>query len=246
MGTVNFSVIMPAYNAQGTIKAAIESVVRQTCRDFELIVVDDCSTDNTGAIAQQSANGDSRIRVLATPRNLGVAGARNVAIAAASGRYIAFLDSDDLWFPKKLEKQLECHHSGALVVYAGYERVAVNGARKTIRVPDRIGYKRLLRGNAIANLTGSYDASSLGKYYQKSIGHEDYLMWLQIVQKSEVAHAAEGVFALYRMSEESISSNKLRGCLWTWRIYRNEMGIAFFPALACFLCYVVRAAVKYR
>lgn len=246
MGTVNFSVIMPAYNAQGTIKAAIESVVRQTCQDFELIVVDDCSTDNTRAITQQSANGDSRIRVLATPRNLGVAGARNVAIAAASGRYIAFLDSDDLWFPKKLEKQLECHQSGALVVYAGYERVAMDGARKIIRVPGQVGYQQLLRGNVIANLTGSYDAFSLGKYYQKSIGHEDYLMWLQIVKKSEVAHAAEGVFASYRVSGESLSSNKLRGCLWTWRIYRNEIGIPFFPALISFLCYVARATVKHR
>lgn len=239
-----FSVIMPAFNCEATLGDAIVSVLSQTFSDFELIVVDDCSLDSSRSIAESYARKDSRIKIVCLEKNKGVAEARNAGIYLARGRYIAFLDSDDLWLPEKLEAQHVEFCQGAQVVYGSYVRFYPDGVEKQVRAPSKTTYRSLLYGNCIGNLTAAYDSFTLGKYYQESIGHEDYLMWLHILSSGVVAKGVEWPLARYRVGEYSLSGNKVRAAAWTWRIYREKLGLSFVTSAYYFGSYVASALFK--
>lgn len=243
MHSVTFSVIMPVYNARDTICIAIDSVLDQSYGDFELIVVDDASTDDCRAIVQQYVGRDFRIIAIFSDVNQGVAKSRNVGVAAAKGRYITFLDSDDLWLPGKLAAQYEAFNGGACVVYSSYIRFFSNGKEQVVKVPPQATYKNLLRGNCIGNLTGAYDSFLLGKFYQKTVGHEDYLMWLQILSCGAIAQGIQRPLARYRVGN-SLSANKFRAAAWTWNIYRRELGLSLGGALISFLRYACASVFK--
>lgn len=238
-----FSVIMPAYNAQETIGAAIESVLNQTFQKYELLVVNDCSEDRTSMIIESYYQKDNRIRLFQNKENLGVAESRNRALKKAQGQYIAFLDSDDLWLPSKLEVQYKYFKQGYDLLYGSYLTFGQGGER-IIRAPINGTYKTLLRGNFIGNLTGAYDRAALGIEYQKNIGHEDYLMWLKLMDRSDRSLGIQEVLARYRISKSSLSSNKVKSAIWTWSIYRNEVGKSFFPALCLFFLYMINGVKK--
>lgn len=243
LATPRFSVIMPAYNAAATIARAIDSVLAQGEADWELLVVDDGSRDDTRAIVAGFAQRDARVHLLALERNRGVAGARNAGLDAARGRWIAFLDADDHWLPHKLALQRQAFEAGASVVYGSYFRDGPNG-RKHVQARPRMDFRRLLRGNGIGNLTGAYDRERLGLFHQQAIGHEDYLMWLQIVRKAGEAIGLAEPLAVYSEGGASLSSNLLRSARWTWAIQRHHLQLPLPRAAACFGHYLAGAVGK--
>ena len=189
MATV--SVIMPCHNGEKYLRQAVDSVLAQTYEDWELLIIDDASTDGSADIAKKYCAKDSRIKLLHTAVSTGKpATTRNVGIKAASGRFIAFLDCDDQWLPGKLEHQLSLfEQKNCAAVFSFYKKMdtAGNVRSAVVTSPATVDFSQLLDGNCIGNLTGIYDTAKVGKVYQKEIHHEDYLMWLQVLQKGYMA-----------------------------------------------------------
>jgi glycosyltransferase involved in cell wall biosynthesis len=177
-----------------------------------MIIVDDCSTDSSAEIINAYAGKDSRIIYLKTEKSSGSpTKPRNIAIEKASGRYIAFLDSDDVWMPTKLEEQLkllEDEHTA--IAFSNYEKMSETGKRKNrmIIAPRVVTYDVLLKGNVIGNVTGMYDTQKVGKVFCPYVHHEDYVVWLSILRQGFVAKNTNKVHALYRLRKRSVSSNK--------------------------------------
>ncbi len=240
------SIVMPAFNAARYIEQAVGSVIEQTYQNWELLIVDDASNDQTLEIARKLAAGDARIRVFTNDHNLGVAESRNLALREASGCYIAFLDSDDLWLPEKLAKQVEfmLRHDVA-VCYANYRRIDEHGnSLGAVVPPNRIDYELLLKSNFIGNLTGIYNAGALGKQYFSKFGHEDYVAWLDLVRKTNLACSVGEELALYRVYGGSISGNKLKAARWQWKIYRNHLSLGIVRSFRLMLSYFYYALRK--
>jgi teichuronic acid biosynthesis glycosyltransferase TuaG len=247
-GDALVSVVMPVYNAETTMCRSIDSVLAQTHRAWELILVDDGSSDGSAAIIEANTARDRRVRAL-RQANAGVAAARNAGIDAATGAFIAFLDSDDWWEPGKLERQVAAmRESGALVSYATYQRVAEDGRALSVVVPpEEVRYADMLKSNFIGNLTGMFDRR-LGEVRFRRIGHEDYVFWLDCVRRAGKAMRVPGAgpLAYYLVRDGSVSSNKLRAASWQWRIYREVAGLSLVRAGVCMVQYLVHALRKRR
>jgi glycosyltransferase involved in cell wall biosynthesis len=244
------SVVMPAHDAEKYIGRPIASVLAQTWRDLELIIVDDASRDGTLALIEEQARNDARIRVVRLSPNGGVAMARNAGIAAARGDYVAFLDSDDWWHPRKLELQVAwMRSSGARVSYAPYDRVdETDGARlSAVRPPASVSYIDMLKSNRIGNLTGMYERS-LGDVAFRKIGHEDYVFWLEMVRRAGTASCVPShePLAWYLVRKGSVSSDKLKAARWQWRIYRDVEKLGLFASSFYLLHYIRNAIGKRR
>lgn len=243
------SVVMPMYNAERFLRRPVESVLSQSHGDLELLVADDASTDGSRAMIEAYARSDARVRLLPAKRNGGVAEARNRALAAASGEWIAFLDSDDWWHPDKLQRQLDSlRHSGARVGYCAYQRVAEDGRPLgVVRPPAELGYRDLLKSNHIGNCTGIY-RRTLGEYRFQSVGHEDYVFWLALLRGGERAVCTPGdePLAHYLVRDGSRSANKLRAAAWQWHIYRDVEGLGMMASAGYMLHYVRQALAKRR
>lgn len=241
------SIIMPMYNAEHYIRASIYSILNQTFKNFLLYIVDDCSDDSSKQIAE-SFN-DPRIIIVSNVINEGVARSRNKAIKLAQTKYIAFCDSDDIWHEQKLEKQISLLDSGEYNIvgsfYSTFKDESLECA-KLISAPEIIFYRDMLKSNWIGNLTGIYNASVLGKVYQEEIGHEDYVMWLTLIKKSRVAYIIQEPLAYYRLSASSLSSNKIKACLWQWKIYRKMLRLNVFESVYYMFFYIVTALNKRR
>ncbi|MHC3924515.1 glycosyltransferase family 2 protein [Alcaligenes nematophilus] len=244
--SVTVSIIMPAFNAAHTLPDSLRSVSQQDYPYWELLVVDDGSSDNTVDIVREQALADPRIKLLRQPSNQGVAAARNAGITAAQGQYIAFLDSDDLWLPQKLSKQLKAmQENRALVSMTAYYRFQQAPQWQSSTTPPCwLDYKSLLKGNAIGNLTGMYDCQAIGKIYQKAVRHEDYLMWLEVVRKAGRAYGLQQVLAAYRVSANSLSGNKIKSLLWTWQLYRHHLKLPVVQSSYLMFHYIVKAILK--
>ncbi|MHB8747306.1 MAG: glycosyltransferase family 2 protein [Gammaproteobacteria bacterium] len=242
------SIVMPAFNASRFIRDAIDSVVSQTCQEWELIVVDDCSQDDTRQIIADYARDDRRIRLLALSLNSGVAAARRAGIAAAKGQYIAFLDSDDLWLPEKLARQIDfMRKTDAAFSYTSFRRMSENGERVSdvARVRESFDYPALLKNTGIACLTVMLDMTKIGQMAVLDIRHEDYAMWLAILKRGFVAKGLPEDLARYRVVKGSVSGMKLKSALWVWKIYRNEK-LSIGRSLYCLSCYAWHAFRKRR
>ena len=240
------SVIMPLYNCEKFIAEAIESVVSQTYTNWELIVVDDKSTDNSSYIAEGYSRKDSRIKVIILDINEGPTNARNRAIQEANGRYIAFLDSDDIWLPKKLEYQISFLSENNLVLtYSAYETMDEDSKYINRRSSlPRITYSDMLKSNHIGNLTGIYDVDFFGKVYLDDVGHEDYVLWLKLLKQVPYSKGLTQVLARYRVVSNSISSNKFTVLMWQWHIYRKIEKLNFFKSSYYFIFYLYNALKK--
>lgn len=243
------SVIMPVYNAAAWLTRAIESVLNQSHRNLELVVVDDGSVDDSWCMLEGFAHDDARVRVKRLPVNGGVAAARNAGLAAAQGNYIAFLDADDWWHPAKLERQLiTLLRSGALISYGEYWRVAEDGrVLSRVTPPARLSWRDMLASNFIGNLTGIY-ARTLGDIPFRKIGHEDYVFWLEQVRRagSAVRTESDEPLATYLVRERSLSANKMRAASWQWSIYREVEKLSLWQSTFCMVCYVFHALIKRR
>lgn len=239
-----FSIIMPAYNAERTISKSIESVLSQSFDQYELLIIDDCSTDNTIEIVKSYQLKDSRIVLLQNSTNSGVAETRNKGISVAQYPYISFLDSDDYWSADKLESFYQYFQKGYSVLYSFYTRFNEEATLNLVKAPLEISYKDLLKGNCIGNLTGAYDSHKIGKVYQKNIRHEDYLMWLEILKKTDLAKCIPHNLAFYRVSNSSLSGNKLKSLSWTWNIYQKELNLGIIYSSYLMIHSVFKALSK--
>lgn len=244
------SVIIPCYNSSRYLRICVESVLAQTYQNLEIIIVDDCSTDNTThQLLKALALQDNRIKVIYLNKNSGPAIARNKAIEQAKGRYIAFCDSDDMWMPKKIEAQLPLFKDKQVaVVYANYEKINARGERnnRIVCAPKQTNYQQLLKSNVIGNLTGVYDTQKVGKVFYQNIKHEDYALWLSILRKGWMAHNANQVLAAYRVHALSLTANKLKVSLWQWRIYRKQEHLSIIASIYYYVQYAIRAFIKSR
>lgn len=239
---------MPCHNGESTLRQAVDSVLTQSYADWELLVIEDNSTDDSVAIAEDYCAKDSRIKLLHTQHSTGKpATPRNVGIEAATGRFIAFLDCDDQWLPGKLEHQLPLfEQKNCAVAFSFYKKMdaAGNVRSAVVTSPAAVSFAQLLDGNCIGNLTGIYDTDKVGKVYQKEIHHEDYLMWLLVLQKGFIARNTGTVEACYRESGTSVSSSKLKALSWTWTIYRKELGLSLGASVLHFIKYAFKALNK--
>lgn len=244
------SVVMPAYNAAAYIREAIESVLNQTVTDWELIVVDDCSKDDSLQIAQSYADKDPRITVMRNAQNAGVARTRNRAIECSQGRYIAFLDSDDAWYPEKLQRQTALlEETGADMAYCSY---AIAGAesvsvRPDYIVPEQIDYKGLLRENVISCSAMLIKADIVKAIrFNTDFYHEDYVLGLEILKAGYKAVGCREVLMHWRYIENSRSFNKKKAAKNRWRIYREYLGLPLHKSLYLFGHYAAAGLRKYR
>jgi glycosyltransferase involved in cell wall biosynthesis len=243
------SVITPNYNCAPYLAQTIESVQAQTFPDWEMIIVDDCSSDDSPAIAQKYAQKDRRIRFFQTPSRSGSPREpRNLALRMARGRYAAFLDSDDLWLPGKLEHQLPLFQDDkTAIVFSNYEKINGDGRRsgRVVRSPPTVDYRRLLKTNCIGNLTAVCDTAKTGKPVFEHPGHEDYALWLDILRRGFIARNTGAVEALYRVRPRSVSSRKGMAVRWQWNIYRRRLNLSVPQSARLFCCYLFNGVLKY-
>lgn len=241
------SVIMPAYNAENAIAQSIASVVQQSYLNWELLIVDDASTDRTVPVAQALSANDSRIRIISLAQNGGVANARNVAMAQAKGQYIAFLDSDDFWLPEKLESQIRFMTERQIgFSFTAFRRFGTDRPPGSlIRAPQYVTYSDLLKDNVIGCLTVVIDRQIVPSSFMPQVKHEDLACWLQILKSGMCAYGLQQDLARYRVSSNSVSGNKQRSAVWRWRIYREVEKLSVARAAWCFAHYSLRAVYKH-
>lgn len=243
------SVITPLYNSVDYIAKTIRSVQSQTFQDWEMIIVDDCSSDGSYQRALELAKGDNRIKVVRLSENSGPAVARNKAIKMAVGKYIAFLDSDDSWAENKLDFQLSfMQREGALLTYTAYDVVGENGVYiRSVGVPDSVTYGELLKTCVIGCLTAVYNAEALGKIYMPLIRkRQDFGLWLRILKTGVTAYGINKPLAQYTLRNVSVSSNKTNAAKYTWKLFREVERLNFFKALYFFAHYAVRGLMRHR
>ena len=221
------SVIMPAYNAAAFIAESIQSVQQQTYTNWELLVIDDASLDDTVQVIEGLSKEDDRIKLHILPTNQGAGFARNIGIKAATGDLISFLDADDLWKPHKLEKQLKfMREKNSQVCYSSYELISENGKslHKQIKAIKSLSFDKLKKANYIGNLTGIYNARALGKIYCPLIRkRQDWGLWLLALQKSGDAIGIQEPLAIYRERKGSISRNKMEMLQYNYQVYRDVL-----------------------
>ncbi|MEO1199723.1 MAG: glycosyltransferase family 2 protein [Pseudomonadota bacterium] len=242
------SVVMPVFNKRNSVRRSVASVRQQSEADWELLLIDDGSTDGADALLRDLASEDNRITLLGWPDNRGAAAARNAGIQAAKGRYIAFLDADDAWLPEKLAIQREhMERIGAGFVFSGYRRLDPSGRPLgDVQVPTRITYRDLLKRNVVGCLTAVYDTEVHGKVEMPDVRRrQDYGLWLRLLRDGGEAHGIDQVLAEYTVGGSSLSSNKMVAAQATWRILRDQEGLALPQAAWCFAHYA-GAAVGQR
>lgn len=241
------SIITPLYNKEHYIAETIRSVQVQTYTEWEMIIVDDCSTDGSVRIVEELCENDSRIRYSKNQSNLGAAESRNRALALAEGRYIAFLDADDLWAKEKLQKQISYMKQNECVfcyTACGVVDEKGNEAGKVRYIPEKVDYHSLLKGNCIPCLTVVLDRVKIPDIKMQKMGHEDYALWLKILQRIDQAQGINEVLAYYREYGSSLSGNKLVAAKWTWKIYRKHLNLGFWKSCYYFLHYFYNAVSK--
>jgi len=219
------SIITPLYNSISYIEETINSVLNQTFINWEMLIIDDCSTDGSDEVVKNIIKKDRRVKYFKTIERSGSPTLpRNIGIENASGRFIAFLDSDDVWLPNKLEEQIRLFDSiNVAIVFSNYEKINEKGKtnNRLIKAPEKVNYKGLLKGNVMACSTVVYDTEKIGKVYFSNQGHEDFILWLSILKRGYIAKNTNTVGAYYRVRKSSVSSNKFKVIKWIWNIYRN-------------------------
>ena len=225
MGNKLISIIMPTYNCAKFIGLTIETVINQTYKNWELVIVDDCSKDNTEEIVNNYISKDERIKYYKFSTNQGAAKARTKAMELTIGNYMAFLDSDDLWKEDKLEKQIEfMKENNYNFTCTSYEQIDENGnlLNKVIKAKKKANYNRILLDCPVGNSTVMYNVDKLGKFEVPNIRkRNDDALWLQILKKEKYIYGMDEILMEYRIRSNSISSNKIDLIKYHWQLYRK-------------------------
>ena len=246
---VEVSIITPAYNADSYIQETLNSVLRQSFTLWELIIVDDKSQDNTVSIVKQYMAQDSRIQLVCNDENLGPGLSRNKGIACAKGRFLAFIDSDDVWLPSKLEIQLEFMKSKNVAIsYTSYELIdsKSNSLNKKIEVASKpLDYRSYLGNTIIGFSTAMIDQSKVHEIVLPALpSREDTFLWISLLRTGKLAYGIHNILTQYRVHNQSISSSKLKASMQVWILYRKYVGLNFFQALFYFSSYALHAVKK--
>lgn len=241
------SVIVPVYNAGKWIEDTILSVKSQTYKDFELILVDDGSSDDSVKIIKDYES--EKIRLIEEGGNNGAARARNIGVKASRGRYICYIDADDLWSPDKLEKQLAfMDDNDAAFSFTGYEFADESGVgvQKIVRVPKTITYRQALKNTTIFTSTVMFDMDKLDKddIMMPEVPSEDTATWWKVLKKVGKAYGLDEALTLYRRGTTTLSSNKMTGIQRIWNLYRNVEGLNLVYSAYCFIFWAVRATLR--
>ncbi|MCI6552565.1 MAG: glycosyltransferase [Lachnospiraceae bacterium] len=243
------SIIVPVYNAGAYIEETIRMVCRQTWGSWELLLVDDCSRDESRAVIESYCEKDKRIRLIAKENNEGAALARNTGLEHAGGRYIAFLDADDVWLPEKLEKELAfMRRKSAAFVFTAYEFGDENarGTGKVVSVPEQLTYREALSRTVIFTSTVMFDLEKIGKELIRmpDVASEDTATWWKILRNGYTAYGLNQVLAIYRRPARSLSSNKFLAVRRIWNLYRKEEKLLLPECLRYFAGWACRAVLR--
>jgi glycosyltransferase involved in cell wall biosynthesis len=243
------SIVCAAYNCAKYLPDAIQSVQNQTISDWELLIIDDCSTDGTLELAQNYADKDDRIKVWKNDSNWGPAKTRNRGIESAKGSYLTFLDADDLWKDNFLHKSIEfLEEKDCVFCFASYHRVDENlkPLYNPFIVPTIVNHKELLKGCPIPCLTAFIDIGTIGKYYMPDIKkRQDYGLWLKILKDVDYAYGIKEPLATYRIRKNSVSRNKFKAMYYVWKLFREVEEINFFKSLYFISIYGYNGLKKY-
>ena len=241
------SIVMPAYNSEAFIAEAIASVHGQTYSYWDLIVVDDCSRDGTVRVAREWAERDPRVTVLSSPANGGTAAARNLGLSHCEGRYIAFLDADDVWAPEKLEKQLTfMAQYNAGFSFTTYQKFRPAGLGSVIGASRTVSWRDMLKGNRIGCSTVMLDTRLFPQIrFPTGLGRqEDYALWLSLLRGGGLAYGLNEPLVRYRVHEASKSARKLPSVTAQWLVYRELEKLPPLHAAWYLSHYAVRGVIK--
>ncbi|MDM1450403.1 glycosyltransferase family 2 protein [Myroides odoratimimus] len=242
------SIIMPSYNSAYFIADSIRSIQKQTFEDWELIISDDCSSDNSFALISELANQDNRIKVYRLDKNGGAALARNNSLKYAKGRFIAFLDSDDLWKPEKLEKQLKFMlDNNYPISFTSYEVLDENlkSTNTIINSVKEIDYSGYLKNTIIGMSTSMIDRDKVGSFEFFNIRtRQDTYLWITLLKRGFKAYGIQEILAQYRVRSNSISANKWKAAKRVWYLYYDLEKLGLFKASYYFSCYMFNAIKK--
>ena len=242
------SIITPSYNSSKFIEECINSVTSQTYKDWEMIIVDDCSTDDSIKVISKYAKKNNRIKIILLEENVGAAKARNIAIKESKGKYIAFLDSDDLWKKNKLEKQLKFMSENDIAFsFTSYQSISENGVEKYSKIvaPKEIDYHSYLKNTIIGCLTVIIDREKTGDFYMPDIrSSHDMALWLLIMKRGFTAYGLNENLAYYRIVSTSNTSKKWKAAKEVWGVYRTIEKLNLLYSTICFVSYVYNAIKK--
>lgn len=242
------SIVIPVYNAEKFIEETVASVRNQTRQEWELLLIDDGSTDGSGALLDRLAKQDERIRVFHLEGG-GAAKARNMGTQNAEGRYLAFLDADDLWEKEKLEKELRfLQEKEAAFVFTGYEFADERGrgTGKVVHVPETLPYKKALKNTTIFTSTVLFDMKKTGRelLYMPQIKSEDTALWWKVLRSGFLAYGLDENLVKYRRAGKTLSSNKLEAVRRIWNLYRKAEGLSLAKSGYYFLFWAFHAVAR--
>lgn len=240
---------MPAYNAAAFVDDSISAVLSQEYEDWELIVVDDRSTDETVQVVAKRAEQDGRLRLIVAEKNGGPAAARNIALAEASGRYLAFCDSDDFWLAAKLREQLKFMKTcGAPLSFTAFRRIEENGGAvgRLLHVPETVDYYQLLGNTAIATSSVVLDREVVGDVRMRETYYDDFVLWLSILKRGMIGYGLDRDLLRYRVVQGSWSRSKSNSAWRVWKTYREVEQLGLLRSAASFVSYAVHGYGKYR
>lgn len=244
------SIITPVYNCEKLIKETIDCVISQTYENWEMILVDDCSTDKSANIIKEYEKKDNRIKYIKLKENSGAAIARNTALENSSGRFIAYLDSDDLWKKEKLEKQVNFMlENNYAFTCTDYEKIDENGKslNKIIKIPKKVNYNLFLRNTIIQTVGVMVDTKLTGKevlVMPNIRRRQDAATWCQILKTGHDCYEVPENLSYYRVVSNSLSSNKFKAVKGTWSLYRDIEKLSLFKSCYCFIGYAFNAVKK--
>lgn len=241
------SIVMPSYNSGKTISAAIQSIFLQEYDNWELLVTDDNSSDDTVAILKAFEAQDPRINVVCNDTNSGAGFSRNNSIRRSKGKYITFLDSDDLWNPDKLKVQISfMEENNYSFTFSSYQMFSNEGEGKVVHAPASVTYNELLYGNVIGCLTAVYNAEVLGRQEMPLIRkRQDMGLWLTLLKICGKAYGLPDVLASYR-TDSGMTQNKLNVAKYQWEFYRKVVNLNFFKSSWYFFWYTLNGFLKHR
>lgn len=242
------SIVVPVYNAERFIGETIQYVKAQTYENWELILVDDCSADKSCVVIEQLQRADGRIRLIRQKTNSGAACCRNSGVLAARGRYLCFLDADDIWEENKLARELAFMEGGKGFVFTGYEFADEDGQGlgKVVHVPERITYREALKNTTIFTSTVMLDRSVIADedMMMPCIASEDTATWWNILKKYGSGFGLDECLVRYRRSAGTLSSNKLTAIKRIWNLYRSHEGLSLIKSLYCMVFWAFRAVFR--
>jgi teichuronic acid biosynthesis glycosyltransferase TuaG len=242
------SIITPIYNSEEFIVDTIESVISQSYKNWELIIIDDCSTDNSLQLIQKYIDLDERISLFINKENSGAAVSRNLGLKKSSGNFICFIDSDDLWNPLKLETQLNFMlNNNFAISFTSYNLIDENGnsLNKVINSIKEINYEGYLKNTIIGMSTSMIDTEKTGVFEFVNIRtRQDTYLWITLLKRGLSAHGLNMTLASYRVRKDSISANKLNAAKRVWYLYYNLENLGLLKSIYYFSFYVVNAIKK--